>query len=162
MLYSTPNPHGGDLYSREIRLDFSANINPYGTPEAVKQAVIDSVSDLRHYPDPYCRELVTAISEFEGVGKEKILCGNGAAELIFSFCRSLGPKKALILDPCFSEYETALKVFGTETAHYLLNRQENFALTEAFLSVQNIKTRIMKLFVNGIQILFWKWKLGFS
>ena len=74
MLYSTPNPHGGDLYSREIRLDFSANINPYGTPEAVKQAVIDSVSDLRHYPDPYCRELVTAISEFEGVGKEKILC----------------------------------------------------------------------------------------
>ena len=39
MLYSTPNPHGGDLYSRKICLDFSANINPYGTPEAVKQAV---------------------------------------------------------------------------------------------------------------------------
>ena len=57
MLYSTPNPHGGDLYSRKICLDFSANINPYGTPEAVKQAVIDSVSDLRHYPDPYFREL---------------------------------------------------------------------------------------------------------
>ena len=118
MLYSTPNPHGGDLYSRKICLDFSANINPYGTPEAVKQAVIDSVSDLGHYPDPYCRELVTAISEFEGVGKEKILCGNGAAELIFSFCRSLGPKKALILDPCFSEYETALRASQCEVAHF--------------------------------------------
>ena len=34
--------------------------------------------------------------------------------------------------------------------------------TEAFLGVQNIKTCIMKLFVNDIQILFWKWKLGFS
>ena len=41
----------------------------------------------------------------------------------------------MVLSPCFSEYETALKVFGTETAHYLLNRQDNFALTEAFLSV---------------------------
>ena len=35
MLYSIPNPHGGDLYSQKILLDFSANINPYGTPEAV-------------------------------------------------------------------------------------------------------------------------------
>lgn len=133
MLYSTPNPHGGDLYSRKIRLDFSANINPYGTPEAVKQAVIDSVSDLGHYPDPYCRELVTAISEFEGVGKEKILCGNGAAELIFSFCRSLGPKKALILDPCFSEYETALRASQCEVAHFALEKETDFQLKRDFL-----------------------------
>ena len=48
---------------------------------------------------------------------------------------ALRPKKAMVLSPCFSEYETALKVFGTETVHYLLNRQDNFALTEAFLSV---------------------------
>lgn len=132
MLYSTPNPHGGDLYSRKICLDFSANINPYGTPEAVKQAVIDSVSDLRHYPDPYCRELVTAISEFEGVGKEKVLCGNGAAELIFSFCRSLGPKKALILDPCFSEYETALRASQCEVAHFSLKKETDFQLKRDF------------------------------
>lgn len=134
MLYSTPNPHGGDLYSRKICLDFSANINPYGTPEAVKQAVIDSVSDLCHYPDPYCRELVTAISEFEGVGKEKILCGNGAAELIFSFCRSLGPQKALILDPCFSEYETALCASQCEVAHFVLKKETDFQLKRDFFS----------------------------
>ena len=39
MLYETLNPHCGDLYSREILLDFSANVNPYGTPQAVKDAV---------------------------------------------------------------------------------------------------------------------------
>ncbi len=133
MLYSTPNPHGGDLYSRKILLDFSANINPYGTPEAVKRAVTDSVNDLCHYPDPYCRELVEAISAFEGVSKDNILCGNGAAELIFSFCGCLHPKKVLILDPCFSEYETALRAVGSETAHFPLKKEENFRMTEEFL-----------------------------
>ena len=39
MLYETPNPHGGEVYARKIDLDFSANINPYGTPQAVKDAV---------------------------------------------------------------------------------------------------------------------------
>ena len=133
MLYETPNPHGGDLYSREILLDFSANINPYGTPQAVKDAVAGSVEALRCYPDPYCRGLVRAIAEYEQVSPKDILCGNGAAELIFSFCMALRPRKALVLSPCFSEYETALQVFGTEVDHYLLGRAENFALTEAFL-----------------------------
>lgn len=133
MLYSVQNPHGGDLYSRKLLLDFSANINPYGTPQAVKEAVMESVSELCHYPDPYCRELVTAISYFEGVAKEKILCGNGAAELIFSFCRSLHPRKALILDPCFSEYETALRSVSCAVSHYALEETADFRLTEAFL-----------------------------
>ena len=135
MLYETPNPHGGEVYARKIDLDFSANINPYGTPQAVKDAVAGSVEALRCYPDPYCRRLVSAIADFEKVPEKQVFCGNGAAELIFSCCMALRPKKAMVLSPCFSEYETALKVFGTETAHYLLNRQDNFALTEAFLGV---------------------------
>ena len=133
MLYETPNPHGGDLYSREIRLDFSANINPYGTPQAVMDAVAGSVDSLRCYPDPYCRRLVSAIAAFEQVPKGQVFCGNGAAELIFSCCMALRPRKAMVLSPCFSEYETALKVFGTEVVHYLLRREDSFALTDAFL-----------------------------
>ena len=135
MLYDTQNPHGGDLYSREILLDFSANINPYGTPQAVKDAVAESVQSLRCYPDPYCRNLVRAIGDFEGVAPSRVFCGNGAAELIFSCCMALRPKKALVLSPCFSEYETALKVFGAEVDHYLLKEEEDFALTEDFLPV---------------------------
>lgn len=133
MLFETRNPHGGDLYTREIQLDFSANINPFGTPQAVKDAVAGSVENLCHYPDPYCRKLTSAIADFEGVPQSQVFCGNGAAELIFSCCMALRPKKALVLSPCFSEYENALKVFGAEVDHYFLKREENFALTEAFL-----------------------------
>ena len=135
MLYQTGNPHGGDLYSAPVTIDFSANINPFGTPQAVKDAVAQSADWLLHYPDPYCRELVQAIGAFESVPEGYILCGNGAAELIFSYCTALQPKRAMVLSPCFSEYETALHTVSCAVDHYLLSEEKQFALTEDFLSV---------------------------
>lgn len=134
MLYQTVNPHGGDLYSRPIQLDFSANTNPFGTPKSVRRAVIESVDLLNQYPDPYCRELVAALAEFERVPQEFILCGCGAAELIFSFCAAVKPKKALELAPTFSEYSSALEAVGCEVVRYSLNKENGFALTERFLA----------------------------
>ena len=52
MLYRVQNPHGGEVYSHPVELDFSANINPLGTPEAVKAAVVQSTASLFQYPDP--------------------------------------------------------------------------------------------------------------
>lgn len=135
MLYNIPNPHGGEVYSKAVEIDFSANINPLGTPEAVKEAVRDSLPLLSQYPDPYCRALVGAIAEFEGVPPERVLCGNGAAELIFSLCAALGPKRALLPVPSFSEYRTALEAAGCETEFYFMEQSEDFALTERFLPV---------------------------
>lgn len=134
MLYQTENPHGGDLYSRPVLLDFSANTNPLGTPPAVRQAVIDAAGLLNQYPDPYCRKLVAALSDFEQVPTSYILCGCGAAELIFSFCAAIKPRRALELAPTFSEYATALTAMGSTVDRYLLRKENSFALTEDFLS----------------------------
>lgn len=133
MLYRTKNPHGGDLYSRPIRLDFSANTNPFGTPESVCRAVMESTGLLNQYPDPYCRELVGALADFEGVPREYILCGCGAAELIFSFCTAVKPKRALELAPTFSEYSSALETVDCQVERFPLTRESGFALTEAFV-----------------------------
>lgn len=133
MLYQTENPHGGEIYRNPTVLDFSANINPLGTPPGVKQAVEASLPLLSQYPDPYCRDLVAAISGFEQVPREQILCGNGAAELIFSLCAALKPQKALLPVPCFSEYETALLAVGCPAEYYPLPETQGFALTEDFL-----------------------------
>ena len=32
-----PYTHGGDIYSHPVRMDYSANINPLGLPEGVKE-----------------------------------------------------------------------------------------------------------------------------
>lgn len=133
MLYQTTNPHGGEVYSRPVEIDFSANINPFGTPQGVLDAVQAALPLLSQYPDPYCRELTQAIAEFESVRPDTILCGNGAAELIFSLCTALKPEKAMVLSPCFSEYETALRSVGCAVDHFLLKQENAFALTEDFL-----------------------------
>ena len=45
--------HGGDIYRHPDVLDFSANINPLGTPPAVVQAAKDSMEWICHYPDQF-------------------------------------------------------------------------------------------------------------
>lgn len=135
MLYETQNPHGGDLYEAAVRLDFSANINPYGTPHSVMDAVCESVGSLRNYPDPNCRALTAAIAEFEGVGKSNILCGAGAAELIFAFAGAVKPGKALLLAPGFCEYENALREFGAEIQYHYLREENDFRLGADFLEI---------------------------
>ena len=40
--------HGGDIYSQEVDLDFSANLNPFGLPEAVRRAAADSLGAVSY------------------------------------------------------------------------------------------------------------------
>ena len=132
MLYQTQNPHGGDIYGRPVRLDFSANTNPYGTPLGVLEAVSSALPMMHRYPDPYCRTLIRAISEFENVPPEFILCGSGAAELIYSYGEALRPKTAVELAPTFSEYSLALERVGCRMERFLLTQKDGFVLSEAF------------------------------
>ncbi len=125
--------HGGDVYKNRVTLDFSANVNPFGTPEPVKAAIRESAERVFRYPDPYCTELREALAARHGVSPGAILCGNGAAELIFSFAQAVGPKRALLPVPSFAEYETALRSAGAEPVFYPLSRENGFAVTEEIL-----------------------------
>ncbi|MBR3771279.1 MAG: threonine-phosphate decarboxylase [Clostridium sp.] len=119
--------HGGDIYHYADIIDFSANINPLGTPPSVLQAIIDSLPEVGNYPDIYCQKLREQIAKFHDVDREHVICGNGAADLIFRLVLALQPKKALVLAPCFAEYEQALKAVGAKVKHYKLN-QKTFVL----------------------------------
>ena len=45
------NPHGGDIYTKKCRVDFSVNVNPLGAPESVKEAVRKSAESVEQYPE---------------------------------------------------------------------------------------------------------------
>lgn len=122
----TEYQHGGDIYSQEILLDYSANINPLGMPESVKKAVRQAVDHAAVYPDSCCRRLRAALGEFHQVEPEQIICGNGAADLIFQLAYALKPKRALLPAPTFSEYGQALAAAGTEIHLCCLRETDNF------------------------------------
>ena len=93
--------HGGDWAGYRARfghdaLDFSANVSPLGLPQGVADAIVAALPTADRYPDPLCRELRTALSRAEQLPEPWILCGNGAADLIYRLVWALKPRRALL------------------------------------------------------------------
>ena len=130
--------HGGDWMGYRERfgrdaLDFSANGSPLGLPEGVAQAIRDALPLADRYPDPLCRTLRAALSRAEGVPQEHVLCGNGAADLIFRLVWAVKPHKALVTAPTFAEYASALDTVGCEVKRFFLDEANDFAPTDALV-----------------------------
>lgn len=126
--------HGGDIWSCPAPvLDFSANLNPLGMPPQVRQAAEASITDAVHYPDPACRRLTAGIAARDGVKPEQVLCGAGAADLIFRLVWAERPRRAMVTAPTFSEYGQALRAAGAEVLSHRLRKEDGFDLTEDIL-----------------------------
>ncbi len=125
--------HGGDIYRNRGLIDYSANINFLGMPEGVRQAAKEAVDASVSYPDSQCEELTYAIAKKEGVPPEWIFCGNGAADVIFSFMLAQKPERALLPVPSFYEYRQALESVNCQIREVLLKETEDFCLQDSFL-----------------------------
>ena len=121
--------HGGNIYDKDIRIDFSVNVNPFGMPEAVKGAAIRGVEESFRYPDPEQRKLRQAISAAFCIPAERIVAGSGAAELIWGITAALQPGKALVCAPSFGEYEGALLARGCQVERFYLGEENDWLAT---------------------------------
>ena len=131
--------HGGDWAGYRAKfghdaLDFSANVSPLGLPEGVALAIVNALPTADRYPDPLCRELRQKLSASENVHENQILCGNGAADLIFRLVLAKKPHRALLPAPTFAEYASALKTVGCEVEYFFLKEENDFEITEELLS----------------------------
>lgn len=112
--------HGGDLLTASQRfgvkpgefLDFSANINPLGMPERVRDMLLDSLSAVLRYPDPGHREFRQALAKRLGLPEAYLLPANGAAEAMALAILGLQPETVGVVYPCFSEYAELSEQFG--------------------------------------------------
>ncbi len=112
--------HGGDVRAMarglgcEVSdlLDFSANLNPLGPPECLRQVVSRHLSEVVHYPDPHCTALRETIAQGMSIAAERVVCGNGSTELLFAVPAVLGVKRAIIPVPSYSDYATAAQRAG--------------------------------------------------
>lgn len=140
--------HGGDIEGYILEhgmapLDFSANCNPLGVPESVPTAIATAALHADKYPDPLCRGLRAALSDKLGIAPAHILCGNGAADLIFRLALAVKPKTALVTAPTFAEYALALQTTDCTVLYHALYESEGFALTDSILDRITPETDIM-------------------
>jgi len=124
-LYAALRHSGGDL--SEI-IDFSANINPLGLSENIRQTLYTSIESLIHYPDAQGHDLKHAISQYYHVKDEMITLGNGAVELMYILCHMLSPKRIMVTAPTFSEYEAAARASGAMIEYFYLQADHHFTI----------------------------------
>lgn len=127
--------HGGDIYTYEGMLDFSANINPFGPSPAVLEAACEAMKTVGAYPDSQCRKLRQELAEVLEISGDTLIFGNGAADLIFSLVFAERPKRAILTAPSFLEYAQALKAVGCEINYHYLEEKQNFQLDEGYLEM---------------------------
>ena len=93
--------------------DFSASINPLGTPQSAIAAIVNSTSELTAYPDPEYTELRSHLAQHHQIDPSFILPGNGSAELLTWAGRELAQQNfTYIVTPAFSDYQRALNTFN--------------------------------------------------
>lgn len=127
--------HGGNIYKYNNIIDFSANINPLGMPYSVREAVINSADTWEKYPDPDCVQLRKMLSNAEEFPFENIVIGNGADDLIYRIVHCFNPRKAVIHEPTFGEYEKALEEIGCDIYRHFMKEENSFKLTADILEM---------------------------
>ena len=117
--------HGGDVYRNPIEYDFSINVNPLGMPLASIQAAHEGIVLTGRYPDYRAEQLCRAIAKAQNIPADRIIPGNGAAELLYALGQTI-PGKALAIAPTFTGYAEAVAAGGGELT-YASDEQELLA-----------------------------------
>ncbi|MBI4202283.1 MAG: histidinol-phosphate aminotransferase family protein [Chloroflexi bacterium] len=107
-------------------LDFSASINPLGTPAGVRAAIASA--DVAPYPDRRCLALREALARRLCVGMDCILPGNGSTELIHLLASAflIPGNTAFLFTPTFGEYEAACRLAGATIHEHRASEGESF------------------------------------
>lgn len=126
------------LHPGEV-IDFSVNGNPFGPSPRVIEAMREVVPD--RYPDRESLALRRALASRHDCSVERVLVGNGVAELIWLVALAwLGPqRRALIIGPTFGEYERAARLMGASARVWQAAPECDFQIDMA--GIERILTR---------------------
>jgi len=128
--------HGGNIYEMARRcgckpddiLDFSANVNPLGPPESLRSTINRTLTNLKHYPDPFSRAITEKIATIFGLSPDEIVVGNGTSELLFVLPRLLACKRAVIPVPSYIDYELSCSNASISVEYFYLRPEDTFLL----------------------------------
>ena len=140
------------MASKNLRIEkyptvlYNANLNPLGIPDSVKTAISENIGSITKYPDIYYNNLKNAVADYTGMTLDRIVMGNGSADLYKLFTSLLKPKKALLLSPGPMEYEGILASYKCKVEYYGLSEEAEFVIDmDAFISKIKASTDLIMI-----------------
>lgn len=113
--------------STDALLDFSVNVSPLGPHPDVLRAAREAPLD--RYPDTTGALARRALAGSLEISTERIVLGNGAAELLWSLARHFATGgTGLVVGPTFSEFPAALRSAGAAVAEARMHEESRFVV----------------------------------
>jgi len=108
--------HGGKLEgdTKDEIIDFSGNLNPYGPPDFIADAIRAALEEIRLYPDTECSELRAKLAQKLDCKEKEVLVGAGVSEFIPLVALTFVKKRVLIPRHTYGEYEIAAEMMGAK------------------------------------------------
>lgn len=151
------NSHGANVFEiakkegikiEDIR-DFSSNINPLGPSRKALENLKDNLNLLSTYPDVDYLDLRETISTYASCKRENIVLGLGSTEILRDTIYYFAPKTAMILSPCYSEYERELRKISSHIFEYKLEEKNDFKINlDQLINTINEKNIDFLIFAN--------------
>ncbi len=123
-----PVPHGGTPagVAPGRLLDFTANINPFGPPpevyDALRQTPVDAL------PDPEGRPVLEALARRLAVPPDHLILGNGSAEVmqLLALAYLEEGDRVVIFGPAFGEYQRIARMMGASVTYWTAREEDLF------------------------------------
>jgi histidinol-phosphate aminotransferase len=123
----------------------SSNENPFGTPEAAREAYRSAAAELERYPDAAATELRARLADHYGIEADRIVYGTGSDEVLHLAAGTFaGPGDEIIFVRYgFAVYEIATRRVG---ATPVIAADRDYATdVDAILAAVTDKTRVVFL-----------------
>ena len=107
--------HGDDTYKyKDIRINFSSNVYNHFCHDGLYAHLASRMDCIRNYPPPTPSELEKEIASLHDISPDEVIVTNGATEAIYLIAQAFSEYTSQILQPTFTEYEDACRLFKHE------------------------------------------------
>jgi threonine-phosphate decarboxylase len=128
--------HGGNIIATAKRLncgiaeliDMSSNLSPLPTDTGLLAVLRGRLEEIAYLPESDSESLCESFAARFRLQPSQIAAGNGTTEYIFSIPATTEAKRAIIVNPTYSDYKLATDRAGLFTENFQLHPQDDFHL----------------------------------
>ncbi|MEJ2032338.1 MAG: aminotransferase class I/II-fold pyridoxal phosphate-dependent enzyme [Deltaproteobacteria bacterium] len=128
--------HGGDIVATARKLgcriadliDMSSNLTPLGMAPGLRELLTERIEEVGFLPEAGSETLRQLFAASWSRSPEEVLAGNGTTEFIFAAPVALRPRRALIVNPTYSDYRLACEWADLDVRSFALDPREDFRL----------------------------------